>query len=115
MTRRHSGSAKVARGIRAIEIENELPHRPTPAFSIRASHAAVCPLPDVFSYFCLFGCAPDSVTEPVPTGVDLLSLDGSHAVCCWNASVSFKEVRRFLRMARWVYKAREIEMSTEGA
>ena len=36
----------------------------------------------------------------------MLSLDGSHAVCCWNASVSFKEVRHFLRMARWVYKAR---------
>ena len=39
------------------------------------------------------------------TGLDLLSLDGSHAVGCWNASASFKEVRRFLRMARWVHKA----------
>ena len=53
--------------------------------------------------------------DHVPTGLDLLSLDGSHAIGCWNASVSFKEVRRFLRMARWVYKAREIGMSTEGA
>ena len=44
-----------------------------------------------------------------------LTLDGSHAVRCWNASVSFKEVRRFLRMARWVYKAREIGVSTDGA
>ena len=53
--------------------------------------------------------------HPVPTGLDLLSLDGSHAVGCWNASVSFKEVRRFLRMARWVYKARKIGVSTDGA
>ena len=51
----------------------------------------------------------------VPTGLDLLSLDGSHAVRCCNTSVSFKEVRRFLRMARWVYKAREIGVSTDGA
>ena len=56
-----------------------------------------------------------STFRNVPTGLDLLSLDGSHAVGCWNASVSFKEVRRFLRMARWVYKAREIGVSTEGA
>ena len=57
----------------------------------------------------------DSITDTVPTGLDLLSLDSSHAVGCWNASVSFNEVRRFLRMARWVYKAREIGVSTEGA
>ena len=41
-------------------------------------------------------------------------MDGSHAVRCWNASVSFKEVRRFLRMARWVYKARVIETYYNG-
>ena len=58
--------------------------------------------------FSLFGCVSDSITDPVPTGLDLLSLDCSHAVGCWNTSVSFKEVRRFLRMARWVYKAREM-------
>ena len=45
----------------------------------------------------------------------MLSLDGSHAIRCWDASVSFTEVRRFLRMAQWVYKAREIGVSTEGA
>ena len=65
--------------------------------------------------FSLFGCVSDSITDPVPTGLDLLSLDCSHAVGCWNTSVSFKEMRRFLRMARWIYKAREIGVSTEAA
>ena len=38
------------------------------------------------------------------TGVDLLSLDGLRAVRCLDA-VAFAEVRRFLRVAKWVYKA----------
>ena len=38
------------------------------------------------------------------TGVDLLSLDGLRAVRCLD-SVAFPEVRRFLRVAKWVYKA----------
>ena len=40
-------------------------------------------------------------------GVDLLSLDGLRAVRCLNATGSavFEEVRRFLRVAKWVYKA----------
>ena len=67
-------------------------------------------MPFVGSFFSL-----DSITDPVPTGLDLLSLDGSHAVGCWNASVPFKEVRRFLRMARWVYKAREIALKGRDA
>ena len=37
-------------------------------------------------------------------GVDLLSLDGLRAVRCLDA-VAFLEVRRFLRVAKWVYKA----------
>ena len=37
-------------------------------------------------------------------GVDLLSLDGLRAVRCLD-SVAFPEVRRFLRVAKWVYKA----------
>ena len=39
-----------------------------------------------------------------PAGVDLLSLDGLRAVRCLDA-VAFPEVRRFLRVAKWVYKA----------
>ena len=38
------------------------------------------------------------------TGVDLLSLDGLRAVRCLDA-VAFPEVRRFLRVAKWVYQA----------
>ena len=38
-------------------------------------------------------------------GVDLLSLDGSLAVRCSNSTLPHAEVKRFLRMARWVYKA----------
>ena len=37
-------------------------------------------------------------------GVDLLSLDGLRAVRCLD-SVAFPEARRFLRVAKWVYKA----------
>ena len=62
----------------------------------------------------MFACAPLVLSDTFPPGLDLLSLDGSHAVCCWNTSVSFKEVRRFLRMARWVYKARDVGVSTGG-
>ena len=40
-------------------------------------------------------------------GVDLLSLDGLRAVRCLDA-VAFPEVRRFLRVAKWVYKAGEM-------
>ena len=45
------------------------------------------------------GSAPLSHTA----GVDLLSLDGLRAVRCLD-SVAFPEVRRFLRVAKWVYK-----------
>ena len=38
-------------------------------------------------------------------GVDLLSLDGSLAVRCSNSALPYAEVKRFLRVARWVYKA----------
>ena len=41
------------------------------------------------------------------TGLDLLSLDGSHAILCCDSSVAFKKVRRFLRIAGWIYKARK--------
>ena len=37
--------------------------------------------------------------------MDLLSLDGLRAVRCLD-SVAFPEVRRFLRVAKWVYKVR---------
>ena len=37
-------------------------------------------------------------------GVDLLSLDGRHAVRCLDGAVPFTEVRRFPRVARWLYK-----------
>ena len=63
----------------------------------------------------IFACTPRVLSDAFPAGLDLLSLDGSHAVGCWNASVSFKEVRRFLRMARWVYKAREIALKGRDA
>ena len=39
-----------------------------------------------------------------PAGVDLLSLDGLRAVRCLGAA-AFPEVRRVLRVAKWVYKA----------
>lgn len=41
------------------------------------------------------------------TGLDLLSLDGSHAILCCDSSVAFKKVRRLLRIASWIYKARK--------
>ena len=41
---------------------------------------------------------------PAQAGVDLLSLDGLRAVRCLD-SVAFPEVRRFARVAKWVYKA----------
>eukprot|EP00435_Cladocopium_sp_Y103_P040656 s2512_g11.t1 len=37
-------------------------------------------------------------------GVDLLSLDGRVAIRCCNTSLPHREVKRFLRLARWVYK-----------
>ena len=42
--------------------------------------------------------------ESGPAGVDLLSLDGLRAARCLD-SVAFPEVRRFLRVAKWVCKA----------
>ena len=39
------------------------------------------------------------------TGVDLLSLDGSLAVRCSNTTLPYQEVKRFIRVARWIYKA----------
>ena len=42
-------------------------------------------------------------------GVDLLSLDGLRAVRCLD-SVAFPEVRRFLRVAKWVYKAGQMPL-----
>jgi len=41
----------------------------------------------------------------VLSGVDLLSLDGRLAVRCSNATLPYQEVKRFIRVARWVYKA----------
>eukprot|EP00434_Breviolum_minutum_P004561 symbB.v1.2.004024.t1/scaffold227.1/size261201/10 len=38
-------------------------------------------------------------------GVDLLSLDGRLAVRCSNTTLPYKEVKRFTRVARWIYKA----------
>eukprot|EP00435_Cladocopium_sp_Y103_P033664 s1811_g8.t1 len=38
--------------------------------------------------------------------VDLLSLDGRLAVRCSDAALPYSEVKRFLRVARWVYEAR---------
>ena len=42
---------------------------------------------------------------PCHSGVDLLSLDGRRAIRCCAEAVEFPQVRRFLRLARWVYKA----------
>ena len=38
-------------------------------------------------------------------GVDLLSLDGRRAVRCSNTTLPCQEVKRFIRVARWIYKA----------
>ena len=38
-------------------------------------------------------------------GIDLLSLDGRLAVRCSNTTLPCREVKRFIRVARWVYKA----------
>ena len=38
-------------------------------------------------------------------GVDLLSLDGRLVVRCSNTTLPYQEVKRFIRVARWVYKA----------
>ena len=44
-------------------------------------------------------------------GVDLLSLDGLRAVRCLD-SVTFPEVRRFLRVAKWVCKVGQMLVRT---
>ena len=44
--------------------------------------------------------------SPGVSGVDLLSLDGRRGIRCCAEAVQFKSVRRFLRLAKWVYKAR---------
>ena len=49
--------------------------------------------------------SPLSVCEQWAAGVDLLSLDGCRAIRCCAEDVEFAQVRRFLRLARWVYKA----------
>ena len=38
-------------------------------------------------------------------GIDLLSLDGRLAVRCSNTTLPYQEVKRFIRVARWIYKA----------
>ena len=38
-------------------------------------------------------------------GIDLLSLDGRVAVRCSNTALPYQEVKRFIRVARWIYKA----------
>ena len=65
-------------------------------------------------FYCLhldnLGLTVDSkhlhVCSSPATGVDLLSLDGRLAVRCSATALPHREVKRFLRMARWVYKAR---------
>ena len=52
------------------------------------------------SSFC---SATPAVRVSALAGVDLLSLDGLRAVSCLD-SVAFPEVRRFLHVAKWVYK-----------
>ena len=42
---------------------------------------------------------------PCLAGVNLLSLDGRRAICCCAEALEFPQVRRFLRLAKWVYKA----------
>ena len=42
---------------------------------------------------------------PCLAGVDLLSLDGRSAIGCCAEALEFPQVRRFLRLAKWVYKA----------
>lgn len=67
-------------------------------------------------FYCLhFGLIVDD-TSLAPclfisscAGVDLLSLDGRLAVRCSDTALPHREVKRFLRMARWVYKARSGE------
>ncbi|CAJ1429125.1 unnamed protein product, partial [Effrenium voratum] len=49
-----------------------------------------------------------------PPGVDLLSLDGRRAIWCCAEAVQFEPVRRFLRLARWVYKATECVVVTSS-
>ena len=38
-------------------------------------------------------------------GVDLLSLDCRLAVRCSNTTLPYSEVKRLIRVARWIYKA----------
>ncbi|CAE8680829.1 unnamed protein product [Polarella glacialis] len=47
-------------------------------------------------------------------GVDLLSLDGNRAVQCkwYNGPVPSRQIRHFLRVSRWIFKARECVLLT---
>ena len=47
------------------------------------------------------------------TGVDLLSLDGRLVVRCSNTTLPYQEVKRFIRVARWVYKADSFAMALQ--
>ena len=49
-------------------------------------------------------CFPSLLSSSC-AGVDLLSLDGRLAVRCSNTSLTHTDVKRFLRVARWAYKA----------
>ncbi|CAJ1452423.1 unnamed protein product [Effrenium voratum] len=49
-----------------------------------------------------------------PPGVDLLSLDGQRAIRCCAEALEFPQVRRFLRLARWVYKASDCMLVTNS-
>ncbi|CAJ1346014.1 unnamed protein product [Effrenium voratum] len=54
-----------------------------------------------------------NVTRRCP-GVDLLSLDGRRGIRCCAEAVEFQQVRRFLRLAKWVYKASDCVMVTSS-
>ena len=54
--------------------------------------------------FAKMACAHPSIPETRAAGVDLLSLDGCRAIRCCAEDVEFAPVRRFLRLAKWVYK-----------
>ncbi|CAJ1419463.1 unnamed protein product [Effrenium voratum] len=54
-----------------------------------------------------------NITRRTP-GVDLLSLDGRRGIRCCAEAVEFQQVRRFLRLAKWVYKASDCVMVTSS-
>ena len=68
------------------------------AFHSLAARQLCIPLPKLFIDGVGF-------TDRSLAGVDLLSLDGCRAVRCSNSTLPHAEVKRFLRLARWVYKA----------